>query len=151
MKKLFIFLAFLSLCSCGAKQASEPAPQNTKYVTEQTDDNYKDNYKSECKAVSFDEISKDPDALKGEKVTFTGKVIMIKDDLCAINVTEKDWGYADTVFFNPAIDSKPVFDTIKRGDIVTIWGKSTGFYDYTASVGTEFHEPKIEALFIEIK
>jgi hypothetical protein len=120
-------------------------------VTEQTDDNYKDNYKSECKAVSFDEISKDPDALKGEKVTFTGKVIMIKDDLCAINVTEKDWGYADTIFFNPEVDSKPVFDTIKRGDMVTIWGKSTGFYDYTASVGTEFHEPKIEALFIEIK
>lgn len=151
MKKLFIIMAFLSLCSCGAKQASAPEPQNTKYVTEQTQDNYEDKYKAECKAVSFDEISKDSDALKDDKVTFTGKVIMVKEDLCAINVTEKDWGYADTVFFNPAIDSKPVFDTIKRGDIVTIWGKSTGFYDYTASVGTEFHEPKIEASFIDIK
>lgn len=147
MKKLFIFLAFLSLCSCGAKQASEPAPQNTKYVTEQTDDNYKDNYKSECKAVSFDEISKDPDALKGEKVTVKGKIINIIDDVYYISITQKDNGrYADTIAFRGAL-----VNNISKGDIVSIWGESKGFYEHTSSLGIDYKDPIIEVAFTEIE
>jgi nanoRNase/pAp phosphatase (c-di-AMP/oligoRNAs hydrolase) len=147
MKKLLIFLAFLSLCSGGAKQASEPAPQNTKYVTEQTDDNYKDNYKSECKAVSFDEISKDPDALKGEKVTVKGKIINIIDNVYYISITQKDNGrYADTIAFRGAF-----VNNISKGDIVSIWGESKGFYEHTSSLGIDYKDPIIEVAFTEIE
>lgn len=147
MKKLLIIIAFLTLCSCGAKQASEPAPQNTKYVTEQTDDNYKDNYKSECKAVSFDEISKDPDALKGEKVTVKGKIINIIDDVYYISITQKDNGrYADTIAFRGAL-----VNNISKGDIVSIWGESKGFYEHTSSLGIDYKDPIIEVAFTEVE
>jgi nanoRNase/pAp phosphatase (c-di-AMP/oligoRNAs hydrolase) len=147
MKKLLIIMAFLSLCSCGAKQASEPAPQNTKYVTEQTDDNYKDNYKSECKAVSFDEISKDLDALKGEKVTVKGKIINIIDDVYYISITQKDNGrYADTIAFRGAL-----VNNISKGDIVSIWGESKGFYEHTSSLGIDYKDPIIEVAFTEVE
>lgn len=145
MKKLIAILALLTLCSCGAKQASEPAPQNTKYVTEQTtDDNTKDNYKAECKTVSFDEISKDLDALKGEKVTFTGPIINIINDVYYMTVTKSESGhYVNIVAFHGNISD------ISKGDIVTIWGESEGFYEHTTSLGKDCKDPIIEVAYIE--
>lgn len=141
MKKLFIIMAFLSLCSCGAKQASEPAPQNTKYVTEQTDDNYK----SECKAVSFDEIKEAPDALNGDKVSFSGPIINIIDDVFYMAVTKSESGhYVNIVAFRY---NSP--NNIKKSDMVTIWGESKGFYEHTTSLGKDCKDPIIEAAIVE--
>lgn len=145
MKKLFIIMAFLSLCSCGAKQASAPEPQNTKYVTEQTQDNFEDKYKAECRAVSFKEIKEAPDALKGEKLTFTGNIINIIDDVYYISITKTESGrYVDTIAFRGSF-----INNISKGDIVSIWGESKGFYEHTSSLGIDYKDPIIDVAFAE--
>jgi hypothetical protein len=146
MKKLFIIMAFLSLCSCGAKQPIAPEPQNTKYVTEQiTDNSSEDNYKAECKYVPFDEVSKDLEALKGSKLTFTGPIINIIDNVYYMTVTKSESGhYVNIVAFKGSL-----INDISKGDIVTIYGESKGFYEHTTSLGKECKDPMIEVAYIE--
>lgn len=143
MKKLIAILALLTLCSCGAKEAKTIEPTNTNYVTE-TDSEAK--YKADCKAVTFQELSENN---ASEKVTVTGKIIQVKENIFRMNITKSNTtiGYSDTILFT--YDMGIVSKEVKENDIVTIWGKSEGLYTYTSAVGKEITLPKISAAYLE--
>lgn len=132
MKKLFIILALLSLCSCGTKQASAPEPQNTKYVVESVSE-------ADYKTVSYDDLSNDADALKGEKVSFTGEVVQVKDELYRIAITQTPaGGYTDAIIIHGNVDAA-------EGDIITVFGESEGFYNYKSALGADISTVKVAA------
>ncbi len=142
MKKVFIILALLSLCSCGAKQTSAPEPQNTKYVVESVTESVTESEsvsEADYKTVSFDDLSNDADAFKGEKVSFTGKVVQVKDDLYRIAITQTPaGGYTDAIIIHGNVDAA-------EGDIITVFGESEGFYNYKSAIGAEISTVKVEA------
>lgn len=132
MKKLFIILALLSLCSCGTKQASAPEPQNTKYVVESVSE-------ADYKTVSYDDLSNDAAALKGEKVSFTGEVVQVKDELYRIAITQTPaGGYTDAIIIHGNVDAA-------EGDIITVFGESEGFYNYKSALGADISTVKVAA------
>ena len=132
MKKLFIILALLSLCSCGTKQASAPEPQNTKYVVESVSE-------ADYKTVSYDDLLNDAAALKGEKVSFTGEVVQVKDELYRIAITQTPaGGYTDAIIIHGNVDAA-------EGDIITVFGESEGFYNYKSALGADISTVKVAA------
>lgn len=138
MKKVFIILALLSLCSCGAKQTSAPEPQNTKYVVESVTESESVS-EADYKTVSYDDLSNDADAFKGEKVSFTGKIVQVKDDLYRIAITQTPaGGYTDAIIIHGNVDAA-------EGDIITVFGESEGFYNYKSAIGAEISTVKVEA------
>lgn len=140
MKKAFIILALLSLCSCGAKQASSPEPQNTKYVVESvTESESASLSEADYKTVSYDDLSNDVDAFKGEKVSFTGKIVQVKDDLYRIAITQTPaGGYTDAIIIHGNVDAA-------EGDIITVFGESEGFYNYKSAIGADISTVKVNA------
>ena len=132
MKKLFIILALLSLCSCGTKQASAPEPQNTKYVVESVSE-------ADYKTDSYDDLLNDAAALKGEKVSFTGEVVQVKDELYRIAITQTPaGGYTDAIIIHGNVDAA-------EGDIITVFGESEGFYNYKSALGADISTVKVAA------
>ena len=105
-------------------------------------------YKAACKAVSYDDIARDKDGLKGEKVTFTGKIIQATSGTYRMNVTKGEYGfYSDTILFE--VDEKKLSKNILEDDIVTIWGESKGMYTYKAVLGNQITVPRIQVVYIE--
>lgn len=150
MKKLFILLSLITLCSCGQKQEKTITPQKTNYIevqeTEQKEDVMSEaEYKGKCKEVTFKELSEDKDAMKGDMLTLTGEVVQVKGDFCRFNVTKTSYGYDNTVAFT--FDSKV---DIKEKDIITVWGDSEGFFTYTTVINDEITVPKLNANYIEV-
>ena len=147
MKKLFILLSLITLCSCGAKQERTITPQQTSFTEDvQKEDVMSEaEYKDKCKSVTFKELADDQDAMKGDKLTLTGEVVQVKGNFCRFNVTKTSYGYDNTVAFT--------FDSnvdIKEKDIITVWGDSEGFYTYTTVINDEITVPKLNANYIEV-
>lgn len=148
MKKLFILLSLITLCSCG--QEKTITPQRTNFIeaqeTEQKEDVMSEaEYKGKCKEVTFKELSEDKDAMKGDMLTMTGEVVQVKGDFCRFNVTKTSYGYDNTVAFT--FDSNT---EIKENDVITVWGDSEGFYTYTTVIKDEVTVPKLKANYIEV-
>ncbi len=140
---LFIFLAFILLCIIGGyHKASED-----KKITNEAKQYTESEYKAACKAVSFEEIARDKEALKGEKVTFEGEVIQASSGLYRMNVTKTTYGYTDTIIID--IDENSLSEKILEDDIITIWGESTGQYTYKSVLGAEITVPRIRVIYVE--
>ena len=151
MKKLFVLLSLITLCSCG--QEKTIAPQQTSFKEEVQEDVQKEDvmseaeYKDKCKAVTFKELADDKDAMKGDMLTFTGEVIQKRKnaDMYRFNVQKRTWGYSETVLFT--VDGDVNF---KEGDIITLYGESEGMYTYTSSMDVEITAPLMKASYIEV-
>ena len=104
-------------------------------------------YKAKCKNVTYEEIARDKNALEGEKVTFTGKIIQVSGNTYRINVTKGSWGYTDTILFET--DSSSLSQNVLEDDIVTIWGESKGMYTYKAVLGQSVTVPRIQVIYLE--
>ena len=104
-------------------------------------------YKAACRAVTYEDIARDKEGLKGEKVTFTGEIIQASSGTYRLNVTKTTYGYTDTILFT--INESALNQKILEDDIVTIWGESAGMYTYKAVLGNEVTVPKIQAIYIE--
>lgn len=126
----------------GFKEASERAgakKEASKYSESE--------YKNACRSVTFDEIARDDDMMKGDKVKFTGKVIQVSSDIYRMNVTKEKFGYTDAIALD--MEDAGVDKKILEDDIVTIWGQSAGSYSYTAVMGQEVTVPKVIVIYAE--
>lgn len=128
----------------GYDEASENAA-----VSSEADNYSEDEYKKLCRAVTFEELARDKDALKGEKITVTGEIIQVYDDTYRLNITKDDYGYEDAIVFE--LDSDSLSENILEDDIVTIWGESKGFMTYESVIGQEITVPDIRAVYIDNK
>lgn len=107
-----------------------------------------DNYKSTCKDISYTDIARDSNGLKGQYCKFTGKIIQVMDGSYRMNVTANEYGYYnDTIVFTYNIGNE---NRILENDIVTIWGQSAGLLTYTSVLGAEVTVPEIAATYISI-
>lgn len=104
-------------------------------------------YKAACKEVTYEDIARDKDALKGQKVTFTGEIVQASSGVYRMNVTKGDYFYSDTILFT--IDESSLSQNILEDDIVTIWGESQGMYTYEAVLGNEVTVPRIYAVYLQ--
>jgi RecJ-like exonuclease len=135
----------LSRCS-SFQEGYKDAKENSKISSEASKYSEED-YKKACRTVTFEEIARDKNALKGEKVMFTGEVVQVMDDLFRVDITKTEYGYTDTIAFD--IDTGKLSENILEGDIVTIWGESKGFYTYTSILNQEITIPRVRAVYIQ--
>lgn len=99
-------------------------------------------YKSMCRAVSFDEIARDKNALEGQYLTFSGEIIQeIQDNYYRLSITDN----SDYIIIHYD-DSR-----LLVGDTVTVWGKSTGFTEGKTILGLNAKSPQIEVVYTKIK
>lgn len=114
------------------------------------------NFKAECKAYTFEELARNPENIKGQKVKLTGEVIQTSEsnwnksvDL-RINITKNSYGYySDTIYATYILPDGA--DKILEDDIITIWGTAEGDYSYTSVLGSKVTLPKINVSYIEIQ
>lgn len=104
-------------------------------------------YKNICRIVTYEELARDKNALKGEKVTVTGEVIQVMDNIYRMNITKNDHGYSDAIVFE--LDSDKLSENILENDIITVWGESKGFYTYKSITGQEVTAPDINVVYVE--
>ena len=122
-------------------------PSNTQTQDTQERMMTESEYKAACKAVSYEEIARPKDGLKGELVTFTGEIIQATSGTYRMNITKGQFSYTDTIMFD--IDENILSEKILEDDIVTIWGESEGQYTYKAVLGNEITLPKIKVAYVE--
>ena len=98
-------------------------------------------YKAMCKAVSYDEISRHSNAMKGSFVTFSGTVMQeLEDGL--YRVSTKD--YSDDIVIRYS------GTRLLTGDKVTVWGESSGFIEGKTVLGAKAKVPEITVVYADI-
>lgn len=110
-------------------------------------------YKNSCKKLTFEELARNPEKVKGTKVKLTGEVVQVSENYISIgmrvNITENEYGwYEDTVYIIYYPEGGE--DKILEDDIITIYGTAEGEYSYTSVMGAYITIPKILAEYIEI-
>lgn len=110
-------------------------------------------YKASCKKLTFEELARNPEKVKGTKVRLTGEVVQVSENNISIgmrvNITENEYGwYEDTVYIIYYPEDGE--DKILEDDIITIYGTAEGEYSYTSVMGAYITIPKILAEYIEV-
>ena len=111
-------------------------------------------YKAACTTMSYKDLARNADNIKGTKVAFTGEVFQVIfegdniDSDYFIAVTPDEYGlYFDNVYvlYNFGNGSKLLED-----DIVTFYGEVTGSYTYTSTSGATLTVPAVKAAYVDI-
>lgn len=99
--------------------------------------------------ITYEQLARTPDNYKGQKVTFSGKVVQVIEGDKETDLRIAVDGNYDTVIFvgyDPSIASVRALDD----DYVTIKGKSIGLYSYQSTIGGKISIPGIWVDKIEI-
>lgn len=104
---------------------------------------------NQYKVVSYDEIARDPNALKGQYLTFTGEIVQnIEDENYRVDVTETEYGgYTDTILVN--YKQSAGAQRLLEGDIIKLYGRSDGFTTYVSVLKQKITIPTITVTHIE--
>lgn len=134
-----------------AKQKEEALKEQERKEAKQEETNFKQS----CKNITYEELARNPDKIKGEKVRITGEVIQTLYNYNSVdlrvNITK--WGtystyYKDTIYVTYYLEDGE--DKILEDDIITIWGTTQGDYSYTSAIGSRVTLPLVFAKYIEI-
>ena len=109
-------------------------------------------YKASAKAIPYVQLEKDPAALAGTVVVYTGQVVQYDSATgtsnLRVDVTSIGSGlYTDTIWLDvdPAQTGKVFRDTIIR-----FWGEVVGPYTYTSVTGAQITIPEIDAKYVQV-
>ena len=130
-------------------------------VPEKTKEEIMQEYKDSCSAITYEELSRNPEKHKGEHLYFKGKVFQVKEPSLfetktsiLVSVTPKTYEYfeetfwEDNVFFKIKLDDKE--DRILEDDIIEIWGECTGITKYYNVLGSKTSLPGVDIKYYEI-
>ena len=92
--------------------------------------------------ITYDQLARTPDDYKGNKVTFTGKVIQVIEGNGETDLRVAVGGDYDRVIL-VAYDPKITSTRVLENDSVTIKGKSNGLYTYDSTIGGKITVPLI--------
>lgn len=92
--------------------------------------------------ITYDQLARTPDDYKGQKVTFTGKVIQVMESDGETDLRIAVDGNYDNVIL-VAYDPKITSTRVLENDNVTIKGKSNGLYTYDSTLGGKITVPLI--------
>lgn len=110
-------------------------------------------YKSQCQSIPYDELARTPDNYEGQKVTFTGQIIQVRESgdeaTYRINVTQDEYGlWDDTIFCT--FDLSTSESRFLEDDIVTIYGDYDGLYTYTSIMGSDVTLPSVTIHYMNL-
>ena len=146
---LLIVFAVLGSAMTSPEEKAARAEQEAKAAAEKQEIG-KDDYIKSAQHISFQDLSRNPDNYKGKIVTFSGKVVQVQesgnDVVMRINVTQKQYGWDDTVWVNYTKVSKE--GRILENDIITFWGQYKGIREYEAVMGNTISVPEITAKYV---
>ena len=146
------------------KTNEKPTEKVTEKPTEisKTNENIERDFKSSCKSIDFETLSRNPDKYKGNNFVLTGEVIQVTESSwlnktvsLRINITkneyeyiESDPYYTDTIYAEVEIPDGA--DRILEDDIITFWGTCDGMYSYTSVMGSKVSLPKIDIKYFQM-
>ena len=97
--------------------------------------------------VSYDSLSRDPDAMKGKFIKVKGEITQVIEDdttyqgLIAITYNSGYAYYSDNILF---VIPKSIMNVrLLKEDIVTLYGQSQGLMTYTSVLGSDITSPCI--------
>ena len=112
-------------------------------------------FKASSQDIAFDELARNPEANKGKKIHFRGKVVQVMEsDIMPhyrVSVSEDEYGIWDSsqVIYVKYIRSGSD-NRILEDDIVDIWGTSTGTITYTSTMGGDITIPSMMARIMQV-
>lgn len=108
-------------------------------------------YKSQCQSITYEELARNGDNHKGEKLKFTGKVLQVMDILggegTQIRIATKG-SYDDVVLIGYIY--KEGQGRYLEKDSVTVYGECNGLVTYEAVSGANITIPSCSAEYIDI-
>lgn len=123
---------------------SEPEPEPEPVVTFEeftSEEDYSD--------MSFEDLARDPDKHKGEKIKGYGKVVQVLESDTEvdmrINTSSDGWDDTVYVYYDPSLTESRILED----DYVTFYGVSDGLYSYTSTMGATITLPIIHVQKIE--
>ena len=113
-----------------------------------------DDYKTACQTYTYDQISRNPETYKGQKVHFTGKVIQVLEYSTSVelrvNITKDKYGYYDdTVYI--IYNNLDINNRILEEDIIDIYGELDGLESYVSTMGATITIPRVIAKYITVQ
>lgn len=112
------------------------------------------NFISGCESYSYEDLMRDPTAIKGSKVSLRGKVIQVQTGTSGytlrVDITQGSYGIWDDDIM--VSYSKPSGSpNIMEKDIVDIYGTASGTVEYTTVFGTKRTVPLVNAKYVDIE
>ncbi len=112
----------------------------------------RDEYINKCNAYNYKDVFRHSEDYKGKYAKFTGEVVQVLESdgyySLRINVTNNDGWYEDTIFVT--LSSNSFNGRILEDDIVTIYGKLAGLYEYESIFGEPITIPLLNAEYIDL-
>ncbi|GAB4313126.1 MAG: hypothetical protein Kow0019_12390 [Methanobacteriaceae archaeon] len=102
-------------------------------------------YKASCKAISFKELNKNPDAHAGERVKLSGRVIQIMEGYGTDIRMDVNDNFGDTVYVTYDGTTTALEDSY-----ITVYGEVYGRYTYESQAGWKITLPLIQAKYVEV-
>lgn len=109
-------------------------------------------YKSNCKNISYDKLSRTPDQYRGEKVKFRGRVLQVCSEASSAlyysTYRVATSGSYDNVMYI-YVDNYDSGTRILEDDWITFYGEYDGLYSYTTVMGAEKTIPSVKAKYVD--
>jgi hypothetical protein len=109
-------------------------------------------FKAKSTTVPYDQLKKDPDALKGTLVTYKGRVFQYDSRTSTasmiVSVTNKGYGFwSDEMFLvlDPALGQNADED-----DLIQFWGTITGSFTYDTAIGGSNTLPAVAVQYLTV-
>ena len=107
-----------------------------------------------CASCSYTEISRNPEAYRGQRAVFTGEVIQVMESTFysayRVNVTRGDYGlWTDTIYVVYYGDTSQ--NRFLEDDIVTLYGELAGLETYDSIFGETITIPRLDAVYVELQ
>lgn len=108
-------------------------------------------YKAQCQSIAYEELARNGDNHKGEKIKFTGKIIQVNDISggkgAQMRIATKG-NYDNVILLGYAY--KEGQGRYLEGDKVTVYGECNGLYTYESVTGANITVPSCTAEYIDI-
>ena len=106
-------------------------------------------FREEATTIDYNQLIKNPNRYKGEKVVYEGQVFQIQEEagvgIMLLSVTNEGYGFwTNNIWVN-------FFEPIEAAeeDIITVYGKITGSEEYETQIGGSTFVPRMNAVYIE--
>ncbi len=100
--------------------------------------------------ITYEQLARTPDAYKGQKLTFTGKVLQVLEGVSKNYLRLAIDGNSDETIY-VTYNKSDMSERILENDTLTIYGTSSGLTSYTSVMDTTITIPSMSAVKIIIK
>lgn len=120
-----------------------------------TADESDDQFKASAQDIPFDDLARNPDANKGKRVHFHGKIVQVIegdiDTQYRVSVEQGDYGIWDSnkVIFVSYIRTGND-NRLLEDDIVDLWGTTNGTITYQSTMGGNITIPSVSARIMQL-